>query len=167
MRRFIVVFVVAALAACSPPAPTEGAPGEVGAAAPAVGAAIADPAPIVRSLYARYLEDGPPNFPPLEEQAPWSEAMRQALAQMRAREFTEEGPILDFDPFVNAQDWELQNVEVSTDGVVAQSHATVRAAITNAGFREEIVYDLVWEGESWRVDNIRNADWDLRAIAGG
>lgn len=163
-RRVILGSFAMALAACSPPAP------EARNERPELvldPAEVADPTITVRALYERYYSDAPVQFPPLEQQAPWSDEMNRALAAMMVRAEVEEGPILDFDPFVNAQDWELQNVEVRTDGLVAQSHATVRATITNAGYSEDIVYDLVWENNSWRVDNIRNADWDLRAIAAG
>ena len=162
-RIFVLSLSAVALAACSPPAEKAEAPA-AGAVNPA-SAAVMDPAILVRGFYARYQADMPEPFPPLEIQAPWSEQMRNELLAMMSRSEARNEPILDFDPFVGAQDWELQNVNVTTDAVSQNSHAVVRAAVTNAGFTEDIVYDLVWQNEGWRVDNIRGRDWDLRQIA--
>lgn len=160
-RRTIVLGLAsAALAACSPPAERpEGAP-----AGDAASTAASDPSIVIRPLYDRYLAGDAGVFPPLEVQAPWSERMRNELMAMMARSEARNEPILDFDPFVNAQDWEIQSVNVTTDAVAEGSHAVVRANITNAGFAEDVLYDLVWENGAWRVDNIRNSDWDLRQI---
>ncbi|MBY0564982.1 MAG: YbjP/YqhG family protein [Hyphomonadaceae bacterium] len=127
-----------------------------------------DPSEVITPLYERYRTDPMvTTFPTLVEQAPWSAAMRASLESMMVRSQTAEDPILDFDPFVNAQDWRVSTVAVTTDGVVAESHATVRARFVNLNREDEVVYDLVWEGGAWRVDNIRHANWDLRQIASG
>lgn len=163
LRRSIILGVfVATLAACSPPAQKADAP-------PATPVA-SDPAETIRPLYARYMTDpASTTFPALEEQAPWSASMRQALLDMMARSQQANEPILDFDPFANAQDWQVTNVNVTTDGVVENSHAVVRASFQNGGAPQEVVYDLVWEDGGWRVDNMRSGGppdgWDLRQIA--
>jgi hypothetical protein len=86
---------------------------------------------------------------------------------MMARSQAQGEPILDFDPLIDAQDYQLTNLNVTTDAVVANSHATVRANFTNAGAPSEVVYDLIWENGGWRVDNVRTSRWDLRAITAG
>jgi hypothetical protein len=93
--------------------------------------------------------------------------MLAALQAMTARSQARGEPILDFDPLIDAQDYQLADLNVSTDGVVENSHATVRARFTNSGAPAEIVYDLVWEDGGWRVDNIRTSRWDLRVITAG
>jgi hypothetical protein len=157
-RDLILTLSAAALAACS----QEQA--KTGSEPPQSQAAIADPAAVIRPLYDRYMAPDA-QFPPLEDQAPWSQAMRAHLLTMMARSQATGEPILDFDPFVNAQDYQLSNLSVSTDGVVENSHAAVRAAFDNAGARTEVVYDLIWEAGGWKVDNIRGDGWDLRQIA--
>jgi hypothetical protein len=87
------------------------------------------------------------------------------LEAMMARSQARNEPILDFDPLVGAQDHQVANLGVTTDGIVENSHATVRSSFTNLGRPEEIVYDLIWEGDRWKVDNIRGRDWDLRQIS--
>lgn len=165
MRQLLFVVVALTFASCSPATPTQ-APAE----APATPAAAAtqsgpDPADTIRPLYERYFARTETNFPPLLEQAPWSAAMRARLEAMMQRSEAAQAPILDFDPFINAQDWQLTGLNVTTDVVAAGSHAVVRAAFDNAGRREEIIYDLVWENDGWRVDNMRGAGWDLARIA--
>lgn len=158
-RELLLGMAVALLAAC------QREPEQAEPPAPAPDAAIADPASVIAPLYERYRTDpAATTFPTLLEQAPWSSAMRGQLEAMMARSQANEAPILDFDPFINAQDWMVTAVAVTTDGVVANSHATVRARFTNLSDEDEVVYDLVWEGGGWRVDNIRHEGWDLRQI---
>lgn len=158
-RAILVGALVLAVAACQPQ-PTETPSEETEAQT------YPDPAEAIAPLYERYRTDPMvTTFPTLTEQAPWSAAMRATLEAMVARSQTAEEPILDFDPFVNAQDWRVGAVSVTTDGVVANSHATVRARFVNFDREDEVVYDLVWEGGAWRVENIRHSEWDLKRIA--
>ncbi len=154
-RDFLVAAgSVAVLAACSRETPPE---------APATGP---DPAETIRPLYDRYMTEGA-EFPSLEQQAPWSAAMLASLQSMMARSQAQGEPILDFDPLIDAQDYQLTNLNVATEALAENSHATVRASFTNAGAPTEVVYDLIWENGGWRVDNIRSSRWDLRAITTG
>lgn len=140
-----------ALAACGPKA------------APEAARAVTDPAPVVAQLYEPYLvRDG--QTPGLLDSAPWSNRMRGELEAMIARSNEIGEPILNFDPLINAQDWVLSDVATTTDAVVEGSHAVVRASFLNGGLREEVIYDLIWEDDRWKVDNVRAAEFDLRAI---
>ena len=169
-RRDLILGVgaAAALAACqrqqqkadTPPA------GEAGgdAAGGGAGRAMTDPDMVVRQLYEPYLT---PNatFPDFRDQAPWSAGLWAQLEAMMARSQAANEPILDFDPVIGAQDHQLANLNVATEAISENSHAVVRASFTNLGRGEEIVYDLIWEGDRWKVDNIRGRDWDLRQIS--
>lgn len=156
-RDFVLVAAAfAALAACSPPA----------SEAPESASTAPDPADTIRPLYDPYLTEGA-SFPGFENQAPWSTGLWAALQAMMAHSQARGEPILDFDPLIDAQDYQLANLNVATDSVVENSHATVRASFVNAGAPAEVVYDLVWENGGWRVDNIRTSRWDLRVIAAG
>lgn len=166
MRLTLLLVSAVALAACSPATPTQ-APTSAAAPASAAAQAAPDPADTIRSLYERYFARTETNFPPLLEQAPWSAAMRAKLQTMLQRSEAAQAPILDFDPFINAQDWQLTTLSVTTDAVAPGSHAVARATFDNAGQRQEIIYDLVWENEAWRVDNIRADGWNLVQVAEG
>ena len=156
-RRAIILSAGAAalLAACS----QEEKKADAEPAAPAP-----DPAAVIRPLYDRYLTEGA-QFPEFRDQAPWSASLWTQLEAMMARSEALNEPILDFDPLIDAQDYQITNLNVTTDGVVENSHATVRASFANAGRPTEVVYDMVWENGGWRVDNIRASNWDLRQIA--
>ncbi|MEZ5958811.1 MAG: DUF3828 domain-containing protein [Hyphomonadaceae bacterium] len=156
-RELILGLSVVTIAACTPPQTEE-------TETPEAARAITDPAAVIRPLYDRYTTENA-EFPALEDQAPWSDALRAQLLAMMARSQAMNEPILDFDPLINAQDYQLSNINVTTDGVVEASHAAVRAAFDNAGTHTEVVYDMTWEGDRWKVDNIRGEGWDLRQIA--
>lgn len=157
MRAILLgMAAVFALAACGP---REGAE----TPAPEAARAITDPAAVVAQLYDPYLvRDG--QTPGLLDSAPWSNRMRGALEAMITRSNEIGEPILNFDPLINAQDWVLSDVTAATEAVVEGSHAVVRANFLNGGLREEVIYDLVWEDDRWKVDNVRATEFDLRAI---
>jgi len=160
MRRRHVLLALSAIAvaACTPPAQD--------ADMPPAGAEIPDPAAIIRPLYDPYIAQAE-TFPGLEQQAPWSAAMLASLRSMMARSQAMGEPILDFDPLIDAQDYQITDLEVVTESVVENSHASVRASFNNGGASAGVVYDLVWENDGWRVDNVRTSRWDLRVIAAG
>lgn len=158
-RHLIIGLGAAALAACSPAAEKQEAP-----AADNAGRAMTDPAMVIRQLYEPYLTEGA-TFPDFQNQAPWSASLWTLLQAMMARSQAINEPILDFDPLIAAQDYQLANLNVATESMVEASSAVVRASFTNAATPTEVVYDMIWEGDRWKVDNIRGEGWDLRQIA--
>jgi hypothetical protein len=156
-RRTIILSAAAAamLAACSQ---------EEKAKTEAASAPAPDPASVIRPLYDSYLTEGA-QFPEFRDQAPWSADLWAQLEAMVTRSNAINEPILDFDPLIDAQDYQLSDLNVRTEAVAENSHATVRASFSNAGRPTEVVYDMMWENGGWRVDNIRAGSWDLRQIA--
>lgn len=153
-RALLAGAAFAALAACSPE-PAEEAPQP---------AAYPDPASAVAPLYQPYLVQAS-EFPAFRDQAPWSAELWGELEAMAARSNARNEPILNFDPVIGAQDYQLSALDIRTEAVAPGQHAIVRVNFTNFDRQEVIVYDLVWEEQSWRVDNIRGRDWNLREIA--
>ena len=133
---------------------------------PPADAGRADPAAVVRAFYQPYMgaEAHPPGF---EQVAPLSAALTADLAAMNARTQAGDEGSLDFDPIVDAQDFQVSDVSATTEAIAENSHAVVRASFTNLGERKEVVYDLVWQDNRWKVDNIRTAQWDLRQVVTG
>lgn len=158
-RNLIIGAGAAALVACSPPTAKQDEPAADGA-----GRAMTDPAMVIRQLYEPYLTPGA-TFPDFQNQAPWSASLWTTLEAMMARSQAINEPILDFDPLIAAQDYQLSDLNVATESMVEASHAVVRASFNNATTPTEVVYDMTWEDDRWKVDNIRGADWDLRQIA--
>ena len=61
---------------------------------------------------------------------------------------------LDFDPFVNGQDWEVKAVDVRVENA-GPDRATGVASFVNAGTPTTVRYDLVKTTAGWRIDNMR------------
>ncbi len=118
---------------------------------------------MIAPLYQPYIAHGV--MVGLQDQAPWSAEMRAALVAMMERSQAAGEPILDFDPIIGAQDYEISGLSVTNDALAQNSHAVVRARFTNLGQNVEVLYDMVWRDNSWRVDNIRGDGWDLGQIA--
>lgn len=157
-RDLVLGLSAAALAACTPPQAEK-------TEAPSNNArAVSDPAAVIRPLYDRYMT-ADAQFPSFQEQAPWSNSLWALLDAMTERSEQINEPILDFDPIIGAQDYQLSNLNVVTEALSEGSHAVVRASFNNANAHTEIVYDLIWEDDRWKVDNVRGDGWDLRQIA--
>ena len=74
---------------------------------------------------------------------------------------------LDADPFIDAQDWEIDGVEVAVrDTAVGKARATV--SFKNLGQPQTVILDLVKLKQDWRIADIT---WDrkatLRALLSG
>lgn len=159
-RRVFMIAAAAALVACS----RQSSEPETAPATDGEGRAITDPATVIRQLYDPYLTPGA-TFPEFREQAPWSADLWALLDAMMARSQALNEPILDFDPLIAAQDYQLANLTVASEGVVEGSHAVVRASFNNLNQATDVIYDMVWEDDRWKVNNIRGDGWDLRQIA--
>jgi hypothetical protein len=112
--------------------------------------ALADePVDIVSGIYDAYIErDGllPEEWPALSSRiAPYVEAALQPPDG--------EVGVLDFDVFVNGQDWDFDEVEVEeTDR--SDADASVVARFDNFGEPQEVSYYFVNEGGEWLIDDI-------------
>jgi hypothetical protein len=157
-REIILALSTVALAACSQDQAKTEAPADNASRA------MTDPAMVIRQLYDRYSTPDA-QFPEFRDQAPWSNSLWAQLEAMVARSNALNEPILDFDPIIGAQDYQLSNLNVITEAITEASHAVVRASFDNATAHTEIVYDLIWEDDRWKIDNIRGDGWDLRQIA--
>ncbi|MET0181328.1 MAG: hypothetical protein ABW199_00425, partial [Caulobacterales bacterium] len=142
VRRVVLAMLAACVIACSPPA------GD-------------DPVSTVEPLYQSYLDGQNP--PDLANAAPWSNEMRDLLRQMKDASKEQEGPVIDFDPLIDGQDFEITDLTVSVEEPPANGRAVVEAKFKNFGEDVQVHYDLVEDG-GWRVDNIRTRSWSLREL---
>jgi hypothetical protein len=90
--------------------------------------------------------------------------MASEIAAMHGRTAAGDAPSLDFDPIIDAQDYQISDVAAATEALAEGSHAVVRASFSNMGQRKEVIYDLVWQDDRWKIDNLRTAQWDMRTI---
>ena len=75
----------------------------------------------------------------------------------------------DFHPFYDGQDWKVTN---QTFTVLKRDAATavVETRFENFDSSVRLQFDLIREGDAWRIDNIRSPDWfgwSLRRTLGG
>lgn len=143
IRRTFLAMAAAWLIACAPP------PG-------------ADPVATVEPLYQPYLSGRNP--PDLESAAPWSDEMKGLLAKMEDAAGDQAAPVLDFDPLIDGQDFEVTNLAVSVEQPPADGRSVAKAEFKNFGEDVIVHYDLVEQGGGWRVDNIRTRSWNLREL---
>ena len=80
-------------------------------------------------------------------------SLAAALDRELNRADPEETATLDFDPFYNAQETELGEIDIAVPKV---SGSRVNAIVRLANFGEpiEIVYQLVQDAHGWRIDDI-------------
>jgi Protein of unknown function (DUF3828) len=65
----------------------------------------------------------------------------------------DETPTLDFDPFVDAQDWDIAAFTITmTDAGPGKAKATVK--FENSGKPSQVVLDLVKIGNAWKISDI-------------
>ena len=80
-------------------------------------------------------------------------------ADMREAKKRGEVPKLDGDPFVDAQDWDIDNlaIAVKADG----AKAVGQVAFDNLGKRTRITLDLVQTQTGWRIADIKSPSGSL------
>lgn len=73
---------------------------------------------------------------------------------------------IDFDPWTNAQDYEIKNVHVSSKAVEnAPSRRLVRATFLNLGRKEDIRLYFEQTKQGWKLDDMRSVGKDSWALS--
>ncbi len=83
----------------------------------------------------------------------FSPTLKQLWDSMAVRSEEAEMPIVDFDPFINAQDYELSDLVID-DPAIAGDEATVAVSFDNFGEPQEMRFILVRRAEGWKIDDI-------------
>ena len=151
MRIGILAALTLVLAACSPPSAT------TATSSAAETETSADD--VVRALYAPYLAGG--DTPAWFVAAPMTAELR-ALYN-RANSANAGDAIIDADPIIAAQDFQLSDLAVSLEAPPAHGRAVVTARFKNMGADSQVHYDMIENGGAWQIDNIRSGESDLRA----
>lgn len=108
------------------------------------------PDALLQAFYAPYLAtDGS-----FADEAQFRSAGLQALYDADA-EATPEGEMgaLDFDPFIDGQDWEITDLEIGAAGI-AGDYASADVSFKNFGEERTLSYDLVKEDGGWKIDDV-------------
>jgi hypothetical protein len=136
------------------------------AAASAVAAAqnAADPVAFVRAIYRGYEQDKPTVW----FERPYAPGLKQLVAQDQKRAETD-GPRIDWDPFINGQDWKIADLAVTLVSR-AGDRAVVEARFTNLGHPEDLRYTLVNASGHWLIGDLENLvkpRWTMSKILAG
>jgi hypothetical protein len=125
-------------------------------AAPAFAQPYETPQELLEAFYEPYFSGDFPEF-----EADFRSDALNALYDADA-ENTPEGEIgaLDFDPYIDGQDFDLADLEIGTPDE-ADGKATVDVSFTNFGEPRHITYDLVYEKGGWRIDDLASNDDDF------
>lgn len=138
-----------------------------------VGASIAAAAPatspqsFVGTIYKTYVGRAAKGVELTEEAAirryfapPLADAIVKDRAEADKRG---EVPTLDGDPFVDAQDWEIARLRVSTKPAGTDA-ATAAVSFTNLKQPKTMTLDLVKVGGAWRIADIKGPSGSLRDL---
>ena len=80
-----------------------------------------------------------------------------------AGERGEVSPILDYDPFVQGQDYEIKGLTISVEETTSRT-AGVLVRFRNAGKPVAIRFDLLRLEDGWRIRDMRWGKTSLRAL---
>jgi hypothetical protein len=148
------MLIAAALALAAAALPASPAP-----AAPAAGHApgVEDPRAFVQAVYDAYRAG--PGAAPADPAFAYSHRLRvlfDAYEAWAAR-YDDLVGSLDFDWWINAQDWELGPVEVAEEAV-GRDRRTVVAHFTNGGRAEVNRFHFIRQRNRWYLDDVVNGD---------
>jgi Protein of unknown function (DUF3828) len=77
-----------------------------------------------------------------------------------------EAPKLDGDPFVAAQDWDIESFDIAVRDT-GPNKATATVSFKNQDKQTTVTVDLVKLAVGWRVGNVHWSDGDLRGLLTG
>ena len=109
-----------------------------------------DPGALIQSIYKSYM--GKPGSPDVDSVNIYS---RRLKALLDADEKAAQGEVgaLEFDVFVDGQDWKLTKLKIA---LLSNSGAQAKVRVTFNNFKtpEEIIFDLVEENDQWHIDEV-------------
>jgi hypothetical protein len=75
-----------------------------------------------------------------------------------------EVPLLNGDPFIDAQDWEIADLKIEMQPGTTRRNATGVVTFTNAGEPRAVTVDLIKTGDGWRIYEINAPSGSLRGL---
>ncbi|MBE7732246.1 DUF3828 domain-containing protein [Devosia faecipullorum] len=95
-----------------------------------------------------------------------SAALNGLYADDDARTPIGEMGALDFDPYVDGQDYEIDNLVIG-EPVLSGNSAQVNVSFDNFGRPTALIYDLVFENGGWKIDDVASelAEYPYRLSA--
>ncbi len=132
-----------------------------------IAAQAPNPKTFVESIYQRYLGKNTPSLD-LSTREALDLYFTPSLADLidkdaKEAEKLQEAPLLNGDPFVDAQDWEITDVTVTVQESSAD-RATATASFNNSGKAVNVRLALMLTPKGWRVDDIFWTEGNLRGL---
>ena len=133
----------------------------------AAGAQAESPRTFLADIYTHYTDAEAPVLAWNGEDAPALFEPRLAHAIVadsdQAAQGGEVSAVLDYDPFVQGQDYEIRGLTISMEETTSRT-ATVLVTFRNTGKPVAIRFELVRVEEGWRVRDMRWGKTSLRAL---
>lgn len=126
-------------------------------AVPAFADSYSTPKALLDSIYQSYADN---TFP--EDSEEIYSARLKALFEAD-RERTPEGEVgaLDFDPFVNGQDYDLSDLVIEEPTVSGEA-ATTTVRFANFDQKNVLAISMVKEPDGWKVDDVESVEGDVQ-----
>lgn len=133
-----------------------------------VQAQMPDAKTFVENIYKRYLGKNTPG-PDLSTREALDLYFTSSLADLidkdaKESEKQQQAPLLNGDPFVDAQDWEIADPVVAIQATDNGRGATATATFKNFGKAVTVRLALLLTPKGWRVDDIFWSEGNLRAL---
>lgn len=112
---------------------------------------FADPVKLLEAIYAQYATDK--EFPDNDFTTAQQSQRLNALYDADAKEAGDEIGRIDFDPYINGQDYEIKKLKIDKP-LYAGGKAIVHVTFENFSDPQDLGIALVKEGEGWKVDDI-------------
>ena len=116
----------------------------------------AEPDQLLEAFYAPYLKGEVPDY---DESQFRSAALNALYAQDAANMPEGEIGALDFDPYIDGQDFEITDFEIGAAGI-AGDYASADVTFKNFGEPRMLAYELVLEDGGWKIDDVVSANED-------
>lgn len=115
----------------------------------------ANPESLIRALYRHYLETTPDSYVAFDYTNPTiaKEYFDPALTKLLVADGKREQSRLDFDPFVNGQEFEIKSVDYETKPS-GSKEAMVSARFKNFEQDTLVIYKLVRTPAGWRIADV-------------
>lgn len=124
------------------------------------------PQALLKALYAPYAK-ADFDWSSFDESKLRSKALNDLFAKDAAE--TPEGDVgrLDFDPYVDGQDYDLKNLKIGEPAITGDA-ASVEVTFKNFDQAEDMTYALVKESDGWKIDDVvsnsKENPYSLKAI---
>lgn len=130
------------------------------------GLAFDTPQALMQAVYAPYVQ-ADYDWSGYDDSA-WRSKELEALFEQDAAE-TPEDQVgrLDFDPYVDGQDFDLSDLKIGNPAISGDA-AQVEVTFKNFDAAEDLVFSLVHESDGWKIDDIVSSNpdyqWSLKQI---